>query len=135
MVVDDETMVGEFMAELLSEWGLQVLLQREPRAALAWLEEEGHAIDLLITDQTMPQMSGLALAQRVHEMRPSLPVLLYTGNPEAIDSAERRRRGVCAVLHKPVDTEVLRALLVQCGLNSAAGAARPAREGDRPDPV
>jgi CheY-like chemotaxis protein len=121
MVVDDEAMVGEFMAELLSGWGLQVQVQREPRAALAWLEDAGHAIDLLITDQTMPQMSGLALAQRVHEMRPSLPVLVYTGNPEAVDTTERRRRGVIAVLHKPVDTDVLRALLVQCGLGAGDG--------------
>ncbi|HYN61315.1 MAG TPA: PAS domain S-box protein, partial [Rubrivivax sp.] len=64
MVVDDESMVGDFMAELLEGWGLQVVLHRDPLQALAWLEQPAQTLDLLITDQTMPQLSGLQLAQR-----------------------------------------------------------------------
>ena len=114
MVVDDEAMVGEFMAELLSGWGIEVVLQREPMRALAWLENTGQPLDLLITDQTMPQLQGLQLAERAVGLRPGLPVLLYTGNADGIDEAEAQRHGVCGVLRKPVDADTLRALLQRC---------------------
>jgi PAS domain S-box-containing protein len=114
MVVDDEAMVGDFMAELLEGWGLQVVLLRDPLQALAWLEQPGQALDLLITDQTMPQLSGLQLAQRAGSLRPGLPVLLYTGNAEGIDAEQAKRHGVCGVLRKPVDAEALQALMQRC---------------------
>jgi PAS domain S-box-containing protein len=120
MVVDDEAMVGDFMVELLDGWGLQVVLQRDPLLALAWLEQPDQALDLLITDQTMPQLSGLQLAQRAGSLRPGLPVLLYTGNAEGIDADEARRHGVCGVLRKPVDAEALQALIRRC-LGMAGG--------------
>ncbi len=114
MVVDDEAMVGEFMAERIDGWGIEVVLQRDPSQALAWLQDPANEVDLLITDQTMPQLSGLELAQRATALRPGLPVLLYSGNAEGFDAAEVQRHGVCAVLRKPVDAEVLRAALQRC---------------------
>ena len=114
MVVDDEAMVGDFMAELLDGWGLDVVLQRDPRQALAWLEQPGQPLDLIITDQTMPHLSGLQLAQRAVALRPGLPVLLYTGNAEAIDADAVQSHGVCGVLRKPVDADALHALMQHC---------------------
>jgi PAS domain S-box-containing protein len=108
LVVEDEAMVGDFMAEMLSGWGLQVVLMRDPHAALAWLEDGAHALDALITDQTMPQLTGLALARHARALRPGLPLLLYTGNADAIDAAELARHGVHTLLRKPVDPVVLR---------------------------
>jgi CheY-like chemotaxis protein len=111
MVVEDDPMVGDFMAELLSGWGLEVLLLRDPLAAAAWLEDSANALDLMITDQTMPGLTGLELSQRASAARPGLPVLLYSGNAEVADAAETRARGVCAVLRKPLEPDTLRALL------------------------
>ncbi len=122
MVVDDEAMVGEFMAELLEGWGIEVVLQRDPLQALDWLQDPAHTLDLLITDQTMPQLSGLALAQRATTLRPGLPALLYSGNAEGIDAAAQQRHGVCGVLRKPVDAEVLRAAMQRCLAARARGA-------------
>ncbi len=123
MVVDDEGMVGDFMAELLEGWGLQVVLQRGPLQALAWLQQPAEPLDLLITDQTMPQLSGLQLAQRARHLRPGLPVLLYTGNAEGIDAEEAKRHGVCGVLRKPVDAEALQALMQRCLSQADGGMA------------
>jgi PAS domain S-box-containing protein len=111
LVVEDEAMVGDFMAELLGGWGLQVVLQRDPLAALAWLEDAANAVDLLVTDQTMPQMTGLELARRCREARPGLAVLLYTGRPDAVDAEALERHGVRALLRKPVEADALRAAL------------------------
>ena len=125
MVVDDEAMVGDFMAELLDGWGLDVVLQRDPLQALAWLDHSEQTLDLLITDQTMPQLSGLQLAQRAGSLRPGLPVLLYTGNAEGIDADEAQRHGVCGVLRKPVDAEALQALMQRCLKRADGGSDTP----------
>jgi CheY-like chemotaxis protein len=114
MVVDDETLVGDFMAELLGGWGLSVVLQRDPVQAAAWLEDPAQALDLLITDQTMPGMTGLALARRAAAARPGLPVLLYSGNTATLDDDEVRRHGIRGVLRKPVDADDLRSALRRC---------------------
>ena len=59
----------------------------------------------------MPGMTGLALAQRAAELRPGLPVLLYTGFGEGLDEADLTRSGVRTLLRKPVDKETLRSAL------------------------
>jgi PAS domain S-box-containing protein len=113
MVVDDEPMVAAFMTELLEGWGLQVVALGDAQAAARWLEDGQHALDLLITDQTMPQMTGLDLAHHAAVLRPDLPVLLYSGNVEGMDDDALRRAGVRARLDKPVDPARLHSLLRQ----------------------
>jgi CheY-like chemotaxis protein len=113
MLVEDEAMVGEFMCELLDSWGLDVLFERDPLRAVAWIEQPSNALDLMITDRTMPHLTGLELAERVRALRPSLPVLLFTGDATAFDGAELKRRGVDAVLRKPVAPDELRTALRQ----------------------
>lgn len=111
VLVEDDPMVGDFLLERLSAWGLTVVLQREPLAAAAWLDDPAHAIDVLITDQTMPQMTGLQLARHVAERRPGLPVVLVSGNAEAFDAHELARCGVRVALTKPVSDQRLREVL------------------------
>ena len=111
LLVEDDPMVGNFLAERLAGWGLDVRLQRDPLAARAWLDDPAHQVDLLLTDQTMPQLTGLQLARWVHERRPALPVLLVSGNAEAFDPRELQASGVRLALPKPVDAARLRAAL------------------------
>jgi CheY-like chemotaxis protein len=108
MVVEDEPMVAAFMRELLEGWGLEVVAPTEALAAARWFDDPGHDVDLLITDLTMPQMNGLELAHHVSVLRPRLPVLLYSGDTDAVDADALRRAGVRAVLAKPVDAPTLR---------------------------
>jgi len=111
LVVEDQTMVGDFMAELLDGWGLEVTLLRDPEAAVRWLGDAAHAVDLMITDQTMPRMTGLELAQRATAVRPGLPVILYTGDAAEFDPALLQRSGVRRLLRKPIMPAALRALM------------------------
>ncbi|MEO6743173.1 MAG: PAS domain S-box protein, partial [Caldimonas sp.] len=111
LLVEDEAMVAAFMSELLAGWGLEVEHCTDPHAAERRLGERAAAIDLLLTDQTMPGMTGLALAQRAAALRPGLPVLLYTGFGEGLDEADLTRSGVRTLLRKPVDRESLRSAL------------------------
>jgi PAS domain S-box-containing protein len=113
MLVEDEPTVAAFMDELLAGWGLEVVTRRDPRDAVRWLDDPRHAVDLLITDLTMPHLSGLDLAQHASAVRPELPVLLYSGDADAIDQEALRRAGVRAVLAKPIDATSLRAAVVR----------------------
>jgi CheY-like chemotaxis protein len=111
MVVEDEPMVAAFMRELLEGWGLEVVVPTDALSALRWFDDPAQQVDLLITDLTMPQLGGLDLAHHVGVLRPQLPVLLYSGDADAVDADALRRAGVAAVLGKPVDPQALAALL------------------------
>jgi PAS domain S-box-containing protein len=132
LVVDDEEMVGEFMAEMLANWGLDVTVKRSPIEAQVWYAHDPSRVDLVITDQTMPRLTGVELARRLTGVRPDLPVILYTGYSDAVDDAAIARSGACALLRKPVDADRLLALL-RAHLPGAHRAPPPPLM-KRPDP-
>ena len=91
LVVDDEQAIREFMADLLGGWGLEVAVLADGAAARDAIAADPQRYDLVITDQTMPQLTGLALAQLLSRLRPGLPVILYTGYAE--DLSPQRAAG------------------------------------------
>jgi CheY-like chemotaxis protein len=111
LVVDDEQLVGEFMGELLSGWGIDVTVQHSPADAEAWFAGDPARVDLVVTDQTMPRMTGLELARRMRAVRSDLPIILYTGYADEIGEDELARAGVGALLRKPVEPAALFELL------------------------
>ena len=114
LLVEDQGMVGGYMSELLAGWGLEVTLCRDPVLARDRFARDPHAFDLVLTDQTMPRLTGVQLAEQLIALRPSLPVLLYTGFDEGLDEADLRRRGLRGVLRKPIDEALLREALREC---------------------
>jgi len=136
LIVDDEQIVGEFMSELLQSWGLAVTVLPSGPEALAWFERHGDEVDAVVTDQTMPRMTGLELARCLSERRSSLPVLLYTGYAENIDKGQLERAGVRALLRKPVEPEALLARLRQAlgGKPVEAGPPRRASKAAKKKP-
>jgi len=110
-VVDDEPAVVRYLGELLEDWGYRVRLFNGPAEVLAAFEIEKNDVDLLITDQTMPGLSGVALAQRLRSVRPNLPIILCTGYSDGVDRSEVLRHGICRYFTKPVPAhELLKAL-------------------------
>jgi PAS domain S-box-containing protein len=122
LVVDDETTVGEFMRELLETWGLEATSVASGQAALDRVTAAPERFDAVITDQSMPRMTGLQLAHALHALRPSLPVILYTGYAEGLARSELEAAGIRKVLAKPVDPGALEAAL--------AGVLPVAHRGD-----
>ena len=107
LVVDDESAVGGFMRELLESWGLEAVHVTSPALA----REASADCDLVITDQTMPGSTGFELARELIARRPGLPVILYTGHGERITQRDVEAAGIRALLHKPVEPDVLYGLL------------------------
>jgi PAS domain S-box-containing protein len=103
LVVDDEETIREFMGELLAGWGLEVAVQPDGAAALEAFRADPSRYDLVITDQTMPQLTGLALARELSRLRPGLPVILYTGYAEDLSPRDLREAGVLKLMRKPIE--------------------------------
>lgn len=106
MVVDDETALASLVGDLLRLHGYTVAVQTDSRDALALFEENPARFDLLITDQTMPGLTGVELAKCMRHARPSLPVILCTGYSEHVNADDVRKLTMC-YLAKPVDAHSL----------------------------
>ncbi len=103
LIVDDEPAVAGFLSELLHSRGCETVVFEDSREALAAFKKDPAAFDLVITDQTMPGMSGAVLAQEMLMIRPDLPIALCTGYSEQIDEMRARMLGIRRYLTKPID--------------------------------
>jgi CheY-like chemotaxis protein len=114
LVVDDDESVGEFMRELLETWGVAATCVSYPDIALEFVRMAPGRFDVVITDQSMPRMTGLELARRLREVRPDLPVILYTGQGDGLSDQVASAARLSALVRKPVDPAVLAEALRGC---------------------
>lgn len=106
LVVDDDALVAMGIVTMLEDLGHNVVEANSGSQALALIETDA-TIDLLITDQSMPGMSGTELAQTVMRLRPELPIMLATGYRDVPEGAELQ----LPRLQKPYDdAAVMKAL-------------------------
>jgi CheY-like chemotaxis protein len=103
LVVDDEETIREFMAVLLGGWGLDVVVLADGAAARDAVVADPARYDLVITDQTMPQLTGIELARELSRLRPGLPVILYTGYAEDLSPRALREAGIVELVRKPIE--------------------------------
>lgn len=113
LLVDDERDILDFMSALLEVIGCSVRCVASSTEALRLFEEDPAGVDLVITDQTMPDMTGVELARAMLARRPDLPIILSTGYSAEIDEARAREIGIRRLLRKPVPSRVLRDLVAQ----------------------
>ncbi|HEY5672293.1 MAG TPA: ATP-binding protein [Malonomonas sp.] len=111
LFVDDERDYVIGQQRLLERLGYRVVSTTDSRQALALFQENPYTFDLLITDQTMPHLTGDMLSREILKLRPELPIILCSGSsPEtnlAVTPARARAIGIREVLQKPVDKEAL----------------------------
>jgi CheY-like chemotaxis protein len=100
LFVDDEAPVAELGKDLLESYGYTVITKTNSVEALLAIND-GLQVDLLVTDQVMPHLTGLQLAREVHTRCPQLPVLLITGFSEQIDARNFAELGLRGFLNKP----------------------------------
>ena len=99
LVVDDEVSVGGFLGELLGRRGYVATVTADPEEAQAWARQEPCPYDLMVTDQTMPMLTGFELAASVRDVHPGLPIILCTGYTDLGPSALGEN---ATLLRKPV---------------------------------
>ena len=110
MVVDDDEMMRTLLRRMLARMKITSLIEARGGAqALLQLEQAAAPCDLIISDWTMPGMTGIELFDRVHALKPDLPFLLLTGRADAESMIAAKRAGVPAYIVKPISPDELKA--------------------------
>lgn len=106
-VVDDQKAIRTVVREMLSDHGYVVVECEDSEQCLSVILDHSEPIDLLLTDVTMPGLSGPELARRLWQTRPGTPVVLMSGYADSADLEDGAHAGPVQLLRKPFSIEGL----------------------------
>ena len=101
--MDDEESIVKLNRKRLERLGYQVKSTTKPLEALEWFKADPDQFDVIITDMTMPRMTGDRLAAEVLKIRPHMPVIICTGYSERMSAKKAEALGVSKYIEKPID--------------------------------
>ncbi len=127
LFVDDEQLLLEMTARMLERYGYTVTPVTDGQRAYDLFCADPQRFDLVITDQTMPGMTGLELAGKLLAIRPGLPIILCTGFSAAVDEEKVKKAGLHGLIFKPLLKKDLTVLI-----RSALAAVPPDLPGPEP---
>lgn len=102
LVVDDEETLAEMTANMLMHLGYHTVAVSNAQKALEIFRKNQDKFDLVVTDFTMPFMTGEELAKAIMQIRPSVPIILTTGYNQKITEASAKKIGIRQLLMKPL---------------------------------
>ena len=102
LFVDDEEALVEMGEDILAELGYEVTSRMNGREALALFRLDPSRFDLVITDQTMPEMTGIELAKEILAIRADMPIIMCTGFSYLVDADKATAAGIRAFAMKPL---------------------------------
>ncbi|GAI88886.1 unnamed protein product [marine sediment metagenome] len=100
--MDDEALLVEMQQEMLENLGYKITPRTNSLEALETFRADPDKFDLVITDQTMPNMTGVELASELMAVKPDIPIILTTGYSEVITPEQARQLGIREYIMKPV---------------------------------
>jgi len=103
LFVDDEELLAAYGQELLERLGYQVKALTNGQEALAAFKADPDSFDLVITDRTMPGLTGYDLAMEMLKIRPDKPIIMCTGFSELASEEKAKAIGIRSVVTKPID--------------------------------
>jgi CheY-like chemotaxis protein len=123
LVVDDDRSVGTYVAEVLKHHGHKVTLEFDSVEALARYQDNPYVFDVVVTDQTMPEMTGSNLMLAMKKLREDIPVIICTAYSENLNEDTAREAGAKGYLGKPIDVDKLIELVDQSLAQNSSTAA------------
>jgi len=121
LLVDDEEQILKLLQQMLEKLGYRAEIRTHSPEALETFTNNPHGYDLVITDMTMPQLTGDRLALELMKVRPDLPVIICTGFSEKLSPQWAQASGIKGILMKPVVISEL-ACMVREALDGEATA-------------
>ncbi|THB73550.1 MAG: PAS domain-containing sensor histidine kinase, partial [Desulfobulbaceae bacterium] len=109
--VDDEEQICAINRKMIERLGYQVHISSNPAEVLALMKKNTQKVDLLITDMTMPQLSGAELAKEVRKTHPDLPIIICTGHSSFIDEEKAKKLGISALVMKPTTQKAIATII------------------------
>jgi PAS domain S-box-containing protein len=113
MLVDDESDIRHYITLFLTEFGYQVVAFDNGRAAWQAFSQAPGVWDIIISDMTMPEMTGEELTSRVLHVRPDMPIIICSGYTPKMVQGEVLPAGIVAYLPKPLDMNHLLGQIMQ----------------------
>jgi DNA-binding response OmpR family regulator len=107
LLVEDDATLARVLELVLTSAGYSVTRCADGAEALQTFRASPNAVDVVVSDVTMPELSGDQLARALREIRPSLPIILMSGSISELTVQRARVIGVAAVLQKPVGIDEL----------------------------
>jgi len=115
LLVDDQRFIVDTGKKILESLGYKVVGQTSSVDALSAFVAQPSKFDLVVTDLTMPKMTGVDLSQAIRKIRPDIPIILCTGYSEELHPQKAQRLGIKKMIMKPFTikelTHVIEALL------------------------
>jgi PAS domain S-box-containing protein len=111
LFVDDEAVLVKMAEEMLGGLGYRITAVEDSRKAFDLFLADPDAFDLVITDITMPGMTGDALVEAILRKRPGMPIVICTGYSERVSEAEGKQIGARAFLLKPFSMPAIAGLI------------------------
>ncbi len=111
LFVDDEDMITTVGGSMLDRLGYMVTVKTSSIDALENFRSDPEAFDLVITDQSMPNMSGAELSMELLKIRPDIPIILCTGHSKKLTKKDAQRLGIRKYLNKPFEKRQLEQLI------------------------
>jgi CheY-like chemotaxis protein len=102
LLVDDEDSIVRMEQQMLTRFGYQVTARSSSIEALEVFRAAPEKFDLLITDMTMPVMTGVQLSKKILEIKPDMPIIICTGFSTGIDNEKAAASGIRGYVMKPV---------------------------------
>lgn len=125
MVIDDDKFVRDLLTTWLRNIGHEVSSFDSGETAMRALRARADAFDVVVSDQTMPKMTGLDVTRRVRALRQDLPIVLCTGYSGALEEGESESAGVHSVLVKPFSQDALASALDRALFDAARASTPP----------
>lgn len=107
LIVDDEQAVAEYLHDLLEEYNFRATVTTSSKDAVELIQTQLDKFDLIITDQTMPGISGTDMIRIIHNLNPGFPVILCSGYNDKIDKQQAIEMGFIKYLEKPINSQLL----------------------------
>ena len=121
LIVDDEPDVLGVLAEIVDSFGYDVAARADAESALAFVRS-GQPVDLVLTDLSLPGMSGLDLLTEIKRLLPCVPVIMLTAHGSVETFIQTQSRGIFEYVNKPVRAAELRRILEVAMTASQGGA-------------
>ncbi len=113
LLVDDESPLAEITARALNKTGYDVTYKTDSIAALETFKAHPEAFDIILTDQAMPNMTGIDLAAKMLKIKPDLPIIMFTGIIDQDTMQYAKEIGIRKIILKPMELYKLSAAIQQ----------------------
>ncbi len=125
LFVDDEEYLVNLGQEMLEHLGYKVTSSTSSSQALEWFKNQPQAFDLVITDQTMPEFSGVELAKEMLSIRPDIPIILCSGYSSTVSEETLKEQGIYQFCMKPLSMDQIARVTREALTGKKIKASRP----------